>query len=233
MLDSFIYLCVGTYVVGYLLSLILFKIKKKRFKGSKIQTKVHMWVPIFGVVLAVYVGSDVFRWVLLSLLLAAIVWDFVQVANARSSAAAIVYTIVVIVGTMALWRIASTRRELFLAVWYLSVVSDVTAYFLGNFIGSHKLPKILNNKKSWEGVIGQLLGALIGFELFAKTVQPPESWLWLVVGLGCAAGDILNSYTKRELGIKDWSNRLPGHGGMLDRMSSLSLAALMVTLVKL
>ena len=53
-------------------------------------------------------------------------------------------------------------------------------------------------------------------------------WLGLPIGLGSAAGDLTNSYVKRQLGIKDWSKLLPGHGGFTDRLSSLSGAAMVL-----
>lgn len=232
MLTKFSALSLGTFVVGYLLSLWLFKIKRKKFSGSTIQTKVLMWVPIFFVVLTVYAVNNSLRWVLFGILSIVLVYDFTRHNKARFLPIAWILLMLVVIGSASLWYIASSNKSLFLFVWYISVLSDVGAYFVGNFYGRHQLPKYLNNKKSWEGVAGQLFGAVIGFVLLKTTIGLPFWWLWIVVGIGCASGDLLNSYVKREVGIKDWGSSLPGHGGFLDRMSSIAIASLLVVVFR-
>ena len=104
-----------------------------------------------------------------------------------------------------------------------TAVSDVGGFFLGNSIGYHKLPEAINKKKSWEGVAGQIIGALIGVTITKFYIFGTGSlWLFIPIGIGSAAGDLLNSTTKRILGIKNWSNNIPGHGGFLDRFCSLA-----------
>jgi phosphatidate cytidylyltransferase len=117
--------------------------------------------------------------------------------------------------------------NLLITIAICSVLSDVAAYFFGNYLGNHKLPAFLNNKKSWEGVAGQLLGALIGvFVVGAFLVPNLPLIIFIPIGVGSALGDLLNSYIKRRLDVKDWSNYIPGHGGFADRLSSMSLSIL-------
>jgi len=117
--------------------------------------------------------------------------------------------------------------NLLITICFASVLSDVTAFFMGNYLGKHKLPALFNKNKSWEGVAGQIIGAFIGVVLVnVYVVHIPTLLLFLPIGIGAAVGDLANSYVKRFLDIKDWSNNIPGHGGYLDRLSSLVGSAL-------
>jgi phosphatidate cytidylyltransferase len=117
-------------------------------------------------------------------------------------------------------------KQILLGVAFASVLSDVTAFFMGNYGGRHKLPAAFNDHKSWEGVAGQIIGAFIGITLAKLFLGLPalDWWVALPVGIGAALGDLLNSFMKRREGVKDWSNFLPGHGGFLDRFASLSFS---------
>jgi phosphatidate cytidylyltransferase len=112
-----------------------------------------------------------------------------------------------------------------LTICFCSALSDVTAFFFGSFAGRHHLPAWMNAHKSWEGVLGQILGSLLGYGLVTTTLGITLGWkLAAAVGVASAVGDLINSVVKRRLNIKDWGQSLPGHGGILDRFSSLSLA---------
>ena len=114
-------------------------------------------------------------------------------------------------------------KDLLLTIGIASSISDVTAFFFGNFFGIHKLPSFVNPNKSWEGILGQIVGALIGALLIKLFIADNVNiLLFWPIGAGSSVGDIINSYTKRKVGIRYWSNLLPGHGGVIDRFSSLS-----------
>jgi len=118
---------------------------------------------------------------------------------------------------------------LLLAVW----AADSGAYLVGRTVGGPKLAPRISPHKTWSGLVGSMLGAaLVGAIL---------GWLWegspptgrlaavsVVVGLVGQVGDLLESLAKRRFGVKDSSNLLPGHGGVLDRVDALMSAALMV-----
>lgn len=116
-----------------------------------------------------------------------------------------------------------------LAGFLLLVVqsSDVAQYVSGRLLGRHPL-SARSPSKTWEGFAGGLLFAVgLGTLLHGST---PFTWrqaaaLSLVVYLLGVAGGLLLSSVKRDLGLKDWSALLPGHGGMLDRVDSLLLSA--------
>lgn len=105
------------------------------------------------------------------------------------------------------------------------VASDVGGYIAGVFFGSHPMAPAVSPKKSWEGLAGSVvLGTITGI-LTGVYLLHTDWWVGLVFGLGivlCATlGDLVESQFKRELGIKDMSALLPGHGGMMDRVDGI------------
>jgi phosphatidate cytidylyltransferase len=108
-------------------------------------------------------------------------------------------------------------------------MGDSGAYFIGKLIGRHKLAAIASPNKTWEGSFGGILfacaGALAGQQLLLRDIP-----IWKALLLGVLVhtvaqiSDPLESLFKRAVGVKDSSNMLPGHGGILDRIDSLILA---------
>ena len=123
---------------------------------------------------------------------------------------------------------------LLLAAMALVWVADVAAYFAGRRFGKHKLAPTISPGKTWEGVVGAVIGVLIyGFALLMYSPLGENSLLWSWGGLAAAAllllltavsvmGDLYESLLKRQAGLKDSSALLPGHGGVLDRIDSLT-----------
>jgi phosphatidate cytidylyltransferase len=122
-------------------------------------------------------------------------------------------------------------------VWLLAIVwtADSAAYLVGRTIGRRKLAPVLSPRKSLEGFIGGILvaglvGALIAGPLFTlgtpEEMRPLWGLVWgLIIATAAEAGDLLESLFKRVAGAESASNLIPGHGGVLDRIDSLLLAA--------
>lgn len=106
---------------------------------------------------------------------------------------------------------------------------DIGAFFVGTRFGHHRMAPSISPKKSWEGFVGGLALALAGGAGFGYFVDP----LGVTNGLGVGAiagflapvGDLVESMAKREIGIKDSSGLLPGHGGFLDRLDAIIFCA--------
>ncbi len=123
------------------------------------------------------------------------------------------------------------------AVW----AGDMAALYVGQAWGRHKMAPTLSPNKSWEGALGSVAGSLIATGVLlglaawletwnsAKLSYPEETWYWLVlavvVNVAAQVGDLAESALKRSAGVKDSGNLLPGHGGVLDRIDALLLAA--------
>jgi phosphatidate cytidylyltransferase len=130
-----------------------------------------------------------------------------------------------------------------LLVFLMCVVwaGDIAAFYVGRAWGRHKLASTLSPNKTWEGALGSVAGSLLVtggllglaklFEMWnsAKLSYPEDLWYWLglavVVNVAAQVGDLAESALKRSAGVKDSGNLLPGHGGVLDRIDALLLAA--------
>jgi phosphatidate cytidylyltransferase len=107
----------------------------------------------------------------------------------------------------------------------LTISSDIGGYVFGVLWGKHPMAPVISPKKSWEGFAGSLLfQAVAGVLLFVYLLDAPW-WQGLVTGLVltvvATAGDFAESAIKRDLGVKDMSNLIPGHGGLMDRLDSI------------
>jgi len=115
---------------------------------------------------------------------------------------------------------------------YLAVIwlSDTFAYFFGKSIGRHKLYEMISPKKTIEGSIGGIIGGFVGIYIIGLFFgrMPSISMLLfvgIVVNVVGQMGDLFESMLKRDFGIKDSGNLIPGHGGMLDRVDAIILSA--------
>ena len=122
-----------------------------------------------------------------------------------------------------------------LAVWLVVITAfgtDICAYFAGVTMGKHKLCPVISPKKTWEGAIGGVLGSMILCLIFGLIFMKDSIALCLIVGfLGSIVsmfGDLTASIFKRKMGIKDYGNLIPGHGGIMDRFDSILFTAPLV-----
>jgi phosphatidate cytidylyltransferase len=140
-------------------------------------------------------------------------------------------------------RLFSPEHGVFLMVFTLTVtfLGDSGAFFVGTFLGKHKMAPKISPKKTWEGFIGGLLTAgVAGFvapfvyefcvmNFMDGTDMEFNPWLFAGAAVVCAAlgvvGDFSASLVKRQCAVKDFGNIMPGHGGVLDRMDSVLFAA--------
>jgi CDP-diglyceride synthetase len=112
-----------------------------------------------------------------------------------------------------------------LAAIVVVVVTDIGAYASGLAFGKHKLAPVISPGKTWEGFLGSIVVATVTAVLLSWLMLGQPWWLGLILGpvlaLVGTMGDLTESLIKRDLGIKDISSMLPGHGGFLDRLDSI------------
>jgi phosphatidate cytidylyltransferase len=112
-----------------------------------------------------------------------------------------------------------------LAFIVIAVAADVGAYAFGLMFGKHKMAPVISPKKTWEGFAGGAGASLVGGVLLSLFMLGNTWWFGLIFGaaifLTATLGDLAESLVKRDIGIKDMSSWLPGHGGFLDRLDSI------------
>ncbi|GAA0078049.1 phosphatidate cytidylyltransferase [Clostridium sp. CTA-5] len=147
---------------------------------------------------------------LLGFIYAGILFSFVYLVNTKPN------------GEFLVWLI-------FIGSW----MTDTSAYYAGRFFGKNKLCPKVSPKKTIEGSIGGLLGSILFCGIFGFIVNNYQFIMplyhYLIIGALCGVfsqfGDLVASSIKRYVGIKDYSNLIPGHGGILDRFDSILFSA--------
>lgn len=118
---------------------------------------------------------------------------------------------------------------LVLFLMFLTQFNDVAQYVWGKSLGRHKIIPKVSPKKTWEGFLGGVLTTTLAAWALAPYLTPLLGWeaplAGLLIGLAGFVGDVNISALKRDLGIKDSGSLIPGHGGILDRVDSLTFTA--------
>lgn len=129
---------------------------------------------------------------------------------------------------------AAARNWTFYAL-ATTILSDSMAYFIGSQFGKHHLAPKISPGKTWEGTFGGFLGAVLASLFFTLPtplmLSPSYSQiilLGIIVSIAGQTGDLVKSLFKRNMGIKDSSNLLSGHGGFLDRLDSHLFAGVVI-----
>lgn len=116
-----------------------------------------------------------------------------------------------------------------LALVVLIACNDTFAYIAGVLLGKHKLAPTISPKKSWEGLIGGAIASIVGGSLIFHYLFEVNWIVGAAIGvmtvITATCGDLIESAIKRDLAIKDMSNLLPGHGGIMDRLDSALFTA--------
>lgn len=121
-------------------------------------------------------------------------------------------------------------------LWLLAVVwaSDIGAYAFGSTLGGPRLAPRISPNKTWSGLLGGIASAAVVGAVFAASGSGSPARLAAFsagIGLSAQVGDLGESWLKRYFGVKDVSGLIPGHGGMLDRVDGLLVAAMVTALI--
>lgn len=159
----------------------------------------------------------------------------------RPVAMALIGWMVLIPTGLAMMDLRAMSPWLLLGIMALAWMADISAYFTGRKFGKHKLAPGISPGKTWEGVAGALVGVSFYVVLAARygglehgyrnlLILIFASWLWLAFSV---IGDLFESAVKRHAGVKDSGALLPGHGGLLDRIDSMTSTLPMAALALL
>lgn len=158
----------------------------------------------------------------------AVVWVISLPAYVNRASAALAGVLVLVPAWFALLRLHDEAPYWLLFLLLLVVAADVGAYFAGRAFGRHKLAPKVSPGKTWEGVGGGVaaaaLLAIVGTTFF-KVPMAPFVAVCAVVVAASIIGDLTESMFKRHAGLKDSGTLLPGHGGVMDRIDSVTAAA--------
>ena len=165
--------------------------------------------------------------------LASLIWRMPKGAAGyvRDAAASmLIIGYVPLLGSFAPLMLAEERGSARLVTFLLIVVmNDTGGYVAGVLFGKHPMVPKISPKKSWEGLGGSLVFGTAAGVCMAVFLLDVPFWVGIVLGVSLVAagtcGDLIESIIKRDLGIKDMSSFLPGHGGVMDRLDSLLIAA--------
>ena len=128
------------------------------------------------------------------------------------------------------WNFHTPLLLVFLPLW----AGDTAAIFAGKAFGKHPLAPNISPKKTWEGAIANFAACILAAWGTAVWVGIAPAWgvlIGVITGVLGQTGDLFESWLKRQAGVKDSGNLLPGHGGILDRIDSLLFTAIPTTLV--
>jgi phosphatidate cytidylyltransferase len=169
---------------------------------------------------------------LLAVGLAVMVWRLVEGTSGYlrdvSAGALVAVYVPLLAGFAALLTSPDDGHWRMLAMLGVVVLTDTGGYVAGVFFGRHPLVPAISPHKTWEGLAGSLLAAAAGGAVGLAAFFDVDWWWGAVFGLLVAAaavlGDLVESALKRDLGVKDMSDLLPGHGGLMDRLDSVLFA---------
>ncbi|MEH0840884.1 phosphatidate cytidylyltransferase [Micromonospora sp. CPCC 205711] len=188
---------------------------------------------VLTVGLAWFAGPDALSLGLLVTVLGTMIWRLgdgpAGFQRDMTAVALIAVYVPFLAGFAALLAAAPGDGRLRLLVTLVAVVlSDTGGYAAGVSFGKHPMAPSISPKKSWEGFAGSVTAAAVGSAVLIWLLFDVAPW-WgalfgLAVSVAAVLGDLAESMIKRDLGVKDMSNLLPGHGGLMDRLDSILFA---------
>lgn len=165
-----------------------------------------------------------------------IFWEWMRLASFRFSWI-VLGAIYAALFFAAMFLLRNSPYGLIAILWLFGLIwaSDVAAYFAGKAIGGPKLWPAVSPNKTWSGSIaGTLAGIIAGLAVLwtaGLMLHPMHILITLAVVIAAQCGDLLESAVKRHFRVKDSSQLIPGHGGVMDRCDSLVLASVVALLI--
>jgi phosphatidate cytidylyltransferase len=205
--------------------------KSAKRRANELLLRVYSSIVLGALALAAtWVGGTVFAlfWLVAAI---GVLWEWARMSSLRPLwlAAGVIYASVFLVSMLLLRN--DPRLGLVALIWLFALIwtADIAAYFTGRAFGGPKLWPSVSPNKTWSGALGGTLGGLVaGAATLAAaglSLRPVHAVVMLAVVIAAQLGDLMESAIKRRFGVKDSSQLIPGHGGLMDRCDSLVVAA--------
>lgn len=215
----FFYITQYDYIFFVIINLFIFlDLKSLFFNNKKIY---YILIILFCFIAFIFFSSFIFSNIYLLSILLLIFLTFIL-----KKYISIIFTFVIFVFAILLFYLIDNERNVFYLILFISFFNDTLAYFFGNlFKGPLILPSI-SPKKTWSGtMISFFLSTIVLWYMNYTFI------LALFLSISLFFGDIYFSYIKRKLNLKDFSNTLGSHGGILDRLDSMFLITIIITFI--
>lgn len=191
------------------------------------------WVAGLGIPIAAWFGGiDAMVFALFGSILLTVFWT--AVGEPDKPAASMATTLLAILWLPFFLSFGITLLHVDDGAWLVAitvlgiVASDTFGYLVGITLGKHRMAPKISPKKSWEGFFGSLFGATGVSVVVTHYWLEYDWWVGIIIGtvvmIAATAGDFAASMVKRDFGVKDMGNTLPGHGGVMDRLDSIVFA---------
>lgn len=206
-------------------------VKSAKRRANELLLRIYSSVVLGALALAAtWAGGTIFALFWLAAAIG-VLWEWAHVTSLRPFwlGAGVIYAGIFFV-SMLLLR-SDPRLGLIALIWLFALIwtADIAAYFAGRAIGGPKLWPAVSPNKTWSGAVGGIVGGLVaGAAALAAAglaLRPVHVLVMLALVIAAQLGDLLESAIKRHFGVKDSSQLIPGHGGLMDRCDSLVAAA--------
>jgi len=209
--------------------------KKQSFKESTKSTLARnllFWLVIYVIFVVFTLSNQIFQLLVMIYVLYKIRQEVLENIKIEKWFEVLCYAIAVLIGIVSIWLASSMSIENTIALLLGSAFALSFPNLHNVFKLKAKLIKKIYDNVTVEILIARLIGAFVGVLVVWAFVSPVSLWLALPIAIGITAGEFVNIKVKKMLDIEFWSDTIPGHGGFLDRFSTLSYAAIIVLIVQ-
>jgi len=205
--------------------------KRAKRRANELPLRIYSSIVLGALALAAtWIGGTVFALFWLAAAIG-VLWEWLRITSLRPLwlAAGVIYVGVFFVSMLMLR--SDPRLGLAALIWLFALIwtADIAAYFTGRALGGPKLWPAVSPNKTWSGAVGGAIGGLAAgaaaLVAAGLSLRPVHAAVMLAVVIAAQLGDLMESAIKRRFGVKDSSQLIPGHGGLMDRCDSLAAAA--------